>query len=86
MITKEINHLLGKQGDACLLLRHEISYKILSTRTSSASVRKSLRRFSMTDAGHQEDNLPDSCIHAVVLRVREKQCPITDKELMYECT
>ena len=86
MITKEIT-ICGKQVTLAYNYATEISYKILSDEDIIDFGQEIVEKI-------QQDQMPDirKTIFLIVASMQSyyeskgEQCPITDKELMYECT
>ena len=86
MITKEIT-ICGKQVTLAYNYATEISYKILSDEDIIDFGQEIVEKI-------QQDQMPDirKTIFLIVASMQSyyeskgEQCPITDKDLMYECT
>ena len=86
MITKEIT-ICGKQVTLAYCYATEISYKILSDEDIIDFGQEIVEKI-------QQDQMPDirKTIFLIVASMQSyyeskgEQCPITDKDLMYECT
>lgn len=86
MITKEIT-ILGKQVTLAYCYATEISYKILSDEDIIDFGQEVVEKI-------QHEQMPDirKTIFLIIASMQSyyeskgEQCPVTDKELMYECT
>lgn len=86
MITKEIT-IFGKQVTLAYCYATEISYKILSDEDIISFSQEIVEKI-------QHEQMPDikKTIFLILASMQSyyeskgEQCPITDKELMYECT
>ena len=86
MITKEIT-ICGKQVTLAYCYATEISYKILSDEDIISFSQEIVEKI-------QHEQMPDikKTIFLILASMQSyceskgEQCPITDKELMYECT
>jgi hypothetical protein len=86
MITKEIT-ILGKQVTLAYCYATEISYKILSDEDIIDFGQEVVEKI-------QHEQMPDirKTIFLIIASMQSyyeskgQECPITDKELMYECT
>ena len=86
MITKEIT-ICGKQVTLAYCYATEISYKILSDEDIIDFGQEVVEKI-------QHEQMPDirRTIYLIIASMQSyyeskgEQCPITDKELMYECT